>query len=202
MAVPCPQCGRGYDVTLFPFGRTIQCTCGSRVAMAPAERPLGRGYDTRFMADAMLERLAAWLRIMGFDTALDRTLPDQDLIRQAFQEHRFILTRDRKLTEQWRVAGLHFVQATAPLAQLQEVCRCFDLAPHVRPFTRCSRCNAVLARTSREEVAADVPPRAHASHSTFFRCPACRRVYWPGAHVERMRRTLRETLAPLGWQAD
>lgn len=202
MAVRCSQCGRGYDVTLFPFGRTIQCTCGGRVAMAPAARPLGRGYDTRFMADAMLERLAAWLRIMGFDTALDRALSDQDLVRRAVREQRIILTRDRKLTEEWRVSGLHFVVSTAPLAQLHEVTRLFDLAAHARPFTRCSRCNTDLEPAVRGEVAADVPPRAYASHSSFFRCPTCRRVYWPGAHAERMRRTLRETLAPLGWTAD
>ena len=201
MAVRCPRCGRGYDVTLFPFGRTIQCTCGSRVGMAPADRPLPRGSEMRFMADAMLERLAAWLRILGFDTALDPTLPDRALVQQAIQEQRVILTRDRTLTEEWRVAGLHFVVETAPLAQLREVSRHFDLAVHARPFTRCSRCNAVLEPASRAEVATEVPPRAYASHATFFRCPTCHRVYWPGDHTRRMRQTLRDTLAPLGWPA-
>jgi len=33
MAIPCPRCGREYDVTLFQFGRTIHCTCGARVGM-------------------------------------------------------------------------------------------------------------------------------------------------------------------------
>lgn len=165
--------------------------------MAPADRPLPRGSEMRFMADAMLERLAAWLRILGFDTALDRTLPDRALVQQAIQEQRVILTRDRRLTEEWRVAGLHFVVETAPLAQLREVSRHFDLAAHTRPFTRCSRCNAVLEPASRVDVIADVPPRAYASHATFFRCPTCRRVYWSGAHTRRMRQTLRDTLAPL-----
>ena len=202
MAVPCPRCGRGYDVTLFPFGRIIQCTCGSRVGMAPADRPLRRGSKMRFMADAMLERLAAWLRILGFDTELDCTLPDRDLVRQAILEQRVILTRDRSLTEEWRVSGLHFVVETAPLAQLREVSRHFDLAAHARPFTRCSRCNTVLERASKLEVRTTVPPRAHASHSVFLRCPTCHRVYWPGAHTSRMRQTLRDTLAPHCWAAE
>ncbi len=38
MGVPCQHCGREYDVTLFEFGRTIWCTCGSRVGL----RPVGR----------------------------------------------------------------------------------------------------------------------------------------------------------------
>ncbi len=35
MSVPCPRCGRDYDVALFQFGRTIHCTCGSRVGLEP-----------------------------------------------------------------------------------------------------------------------------------------------------------------------
>jgi uncharacterized protein with PIN domain len=170
--------------------------------MAPADRPLPRGTEMRFEADAMLARLAAWLRILGFDTALETTLTDQALVRQAFREHRVILTRDRKLIDEWRVSGLYFVKETDPLAQLREVTRYFDLAAHARPFTRCSRCNTVLELASREDVVGEVPPRTHASHSTFFRCRTCRRVYWSGAHVERMRQTLRDTLGPPGWPAE
>ncbi|NNG15199.1 MAG: hypothetical protein HKM89_01880 [Gemmatimonadales bacterium] len=170
--------------------------------MAPADRPLPLGSEMRFMADAMLERLAAWLRILGFDTALDRTLSDEALVQQAIQQQRVILTRDRRLTEEWRVSGLHFVAETAPLAQLREVSRRFDLAGHARPFTRCSRCNTVLDPASKRDVRAAVPPRAYASHSMFLRCPTCQRVYWPGAHTRRMRRTLRDTLARLGWPGE
>ena len=34
MAIKCPQCGAEYDVTLFTFGRSIQCECGAWVDMA------------------------------------------------------------------------------------------------------------------------------------------------------------------------
>lgn len=30
MAISCTKCGRQYDVTLFQFGRTINCACGER----------------------------------------------------------------------------------------------------------------------------------------------------------------------------
>jgi dsDNA-specific endonuclease/ATPase MutS2 len=32
MAILCPRCGRQYDVTLFPFGRAVDCDCGEHVA--------------------------------------------------------------------------------------------------------------------------------------------------------------------------
>ena len=46
--------------------------------MAPADRPMHKGADIRFLADAMLGRLAAWLRILGFDAALAHAMTDQD----------------------------------------------------------------------------------------------------------------------------
>ncbi len=34
MAIICPQCGRGYDVTLFAFDRQVRCECGGNVDLA------------------------------------------------------------------------------------------------------------------------------------------------------------------------
>ncbi len=31
MAIRCSRCGREYDVTLFEFGRTLECECGAEV---------------------------------------------------------------------------------------------------------------------------------------------------------------------------
>lgn len=31
MSIPCPHCGRQYDITLFQFGRTIRCECGATI---------------------------------------------------------------------------------------------------------------------------------------------------------------------------
>lgn len=34
MAITCPRCGAGFDVTLFEFGRRVQCDCGAWVDLA------------------------------------------------------------------------------------------------------------------------------------------------------------------------
>ncbi len=36
MAIICPQCSAGYDVTLFQFGHEVRCKCG-RVLIYPGE---------------------------------------------------------------------------------------------------------------------------------------------------------------------
>jgi putative protease len=38
MAITCPRCGAGYDVTLFQFGHRVRCACGAEIAYPGADR--------------------------------------------------------------------------------------------------------------------------------------------------------------------
>ena len=195
MGVPCPGCGRQYDVTLFAFGRTIHCTCGRRVAAEARLRSFSRDGRARFFADAMLGRLARWLRILGFDAAFEAHIGDGELVRRAIEEDRAILTRDRSLPLEWSVSGVYVVSAEKPLDQLREVIRSFDLAGAIQLFTRCNRCNALLGEVAADELRDRVPDPVLAKHREFRICPSCERVYWSGSHTDRMRRVARRVLA-------
>lgn len=186
MAVACRRCGRHYDVTLFEYGRTIDCTCGERVGLEHMLEVTPVSIMPRFIADAMLERLARWLRIVGFDCAFERGIADAELVRRAIAERRVVLTRDRGLLRDWRVAGLFLVEATSTREQLAEVIARFDLARRLQPFTRCSRCNAVVEPVEAREITERVPERILAVYDRFIRCPSCDRVYWAGTHADRM----------------
>ena len=194
MAVPCPGCGREYDVALFQFGRTLHCTCGARVGLEARRRPLGGGSAPRFAADAMLGRLARWLRIAGCDVLYQPDVEDGALVRWALDEDRVLLTRDRALPVEWRAPRVLVLESEAPLEQLREVAAACAIDWRARLFTRCSRCNAALAPAAREDVAGRVPERVHREQRRFLRCPGCERVYWEGSHVARMRRVLEATL--------
>ncbi len=190
MSVPCPRCGRDYDVALFQFGRTIHCTCGSRVGLEPRIRQVSAEHGVRFMLDAMLGRLARWLRILGCDALFEAEIPDAELVRRALQQERVILTRDRALPQEWRVPHLLIVESEAPLAQLQQVVRAFELDWRTRLFTRCSRCNTELETVAREDIVTRVPARIFSEQECFLRCASCGRIYWGGSHSARMRRVL------------
>ncbi len=194
MAVPCPRCGREYDVALFQFGRTIDCTCGSRVGLEPRVRPATEPGEVRFAVDAMLGRLARWLRILGCHASYDSAVPDAELVRRAFEQDRVILTRDRALADEWRIPRVLVLESEDPLEQLRRVVAAFDLDWRQRLFSRCSRCNAEIQPRSREEVADRVPPRVLREQSQFSSCPSCGRIYWEGSHLDRMRRTLEDAL--------
>jgi len=150
------------------------------------------------MVDAMLGRLARWLRILGFDTGYEADIADGRLVRRAVDEGRAILTRDRRLPEEWRVSGVYMVKGERPVEQMREVVEEFGLAPRVRLFTRCNRCNGVLMPAEKGEAAAAVPRRVLASDETLQRCPGCGRFYWSGSHVARMRRIVEQVLDRAG----
>lgn len=193
MAIACPGCGRQYDVTLFEYGRTVRCTCGSVVGLEHRIEVDAAPGPPAFFADAMLERLARWLRLLGFDCAFERGIADAEIVRRATDEGRVILTRDRDFRSEWRVLNVFEVPAGPTAGQLTAVVRRFDLGRHVRPFTRCSRCNEPLSEASPDQVTGRVPDLVARSQNRFLRCPSCARVYWAGTHAERMRAVI-ETL--------
>lgn len=194
MAITCPECGREYDVTLFQFGRTIHCTCGTRVGLEKRVGPPLSGTEPRFIADAMLGGLARWLRILGFDVAYDAAISDEELVRRSLKEGRHLLTRDRALPEEWRVSGCTVLTTDDVKAQLRAVVEGIGLREQVRLFSRCTLCNAILEPTSKEAVRDRVPSRVFELNETFSRCPRCDRVYWEGSHTERMRARVRDLM--------
>ncbi|MBI4540942.1 MAG: Mut7-C RNAse domain-containing protein [Gemmatimonadetes bacterium] len=195
MSIPCPNCGREYDVTLFQFGRSIHCTCGTRVGLEVKLAPRRRARDERsFFADAMLGRLARWLRAVGYDTAYDARIEDVELVRRAVEERRTILTRDRGLPVEWWVDDYLLVESETPLEQLAQVVRHFGLDWSGRLFMRCLVCNTPLEEMAPEQARIQVPPRIAEGRKSFARCPSCGRIYWEGSHTARMRRRLERTL--------
>jgi uncharacterized protein len=146
--------------------------------------------DPRFVLDTHLGRLAAYLRMLGFDTLYRNCYTDEELAEISRGEHRILLTRDVGLLKRGAVTHGYFVRDTDARRQLPEVVAGFDLAGRARPFTRCMRCNAPLEEVRKEEVIAGLPPRVAQFHDEFRRCPGCGRVYWKGAHYRRMQELL------------
>lgn len=155
------------------------------------------------VADAMLGRLARWLRALGRDVRFDAAMDDDALARLARDEHRLLLTRDRRLcAARGRPDWCRLVAATRPDAQLRELTGTLDLfGPGWRDrlFTRCMVCNATLRPVSHRAVARRLPPKVRADprvrSAGLRQCPDCGKLFWEGSHTRRMRRWL-EAVAP------
>lgn len=155
---------------------------------------------TRFLADAMLVRLARWLRALGHDVLLAAPgEPDAAVARRAADEGRWLLTRDRALAGGAPAdARRLLLRADAPLAQLLEARDALGLRELVLTFTRCLLCNAPLTPLDdaerRAAAAAGLLPAAP-DVAPVRRCDGCDRLYWEGDHTRRMRAALARALS-------
>lgn len=157
----------------------------SKVQVFPYSLPIFLE-SPRFVLDGHLGRLAAYLRMIGFDTWYDRCADDALLASVASSEQRVLLTRDVGLLKRREVESGYCVRSDLPRIQLGEVSRRFALHSQLAPFHRCMKCNATLYSVEKAEVADQLPPHTRETKNEFSRCSNCGQIYWRGSHHARM----------------
>jgi len=150
----------------------------------------------RFIADAMLGRLARWLRLLGYDTLYYPEIEDSILLRIAREQERILLTRDTSLVKVREPVKIFLIESNDPFDQLREVVFKLNLSLPLeinRNLSgRCSICNTPIKVIPKEEVRDRVPEYVFKTVQRFFSCNTCGRVYWHGTHQEKMREKLKE----------
>lgn len=181
----------GARVAVYPVFEALDVAGTSRVRPEPLR-------DPRFLLDGHLGRLAAYLRLLGFDAAWERQPRDEDLARDAAAGHRILLTRDRGLLKRSAVTHGLLVRSTRSRTQLLEVVRRLQLQRLARPFTRCLTCNGELREVDKAAVLAELPPGSRARAEGVRRCAGCRQLFWLGSHSASQRALIAEALAERG----
>ena len=176
----------GDRISVYPVFESVDIAAVTRVRPEPLR-------ELRFVLDVHLGRLAAYLRLAGFDTVYRNDLDDAELAGIA-AGGRVLLTRDQELLKRRAVIRGYWLRAPSPRSQLAEVLRRFDLSRAVRPFCRCLRCNALVRPVRKADVVAELPPRTRQYYDEFFRCPGCDRIYWRGGHFDALRRLLEHAM--------
>jgi uncharacterized protein with PIN domain/sulfur carrier protein ThiS len=157
---------------------------GDQIEVRPALA--GCPMEPRFLLDNHLGRLAAYLRMLGFDCLYENDYQDDQIAAVLMADTRILLSRDRRLLMRKVVHYGYCVRSLEPLEQLEEVVRRFDLAGRVHPFRRCLRCNGPLEPVDKETVLDRLEPLTKRYYAEFVFCPTCDQVYWKGSHYERM----------------
>jgi hypothetical protein len=127
----------------------------------------------------MLIRLGRWLRLLGLDVANPRDASDIELLEMAKKDHRTLITRDRRLEQSCRTAGAGciLIKSSSLEEQLMEM-RERGISLQLNP-QRCTICNAPLRKVEDME-------------RTAWQCTECKKLYWVGAHWEKMETMLDE----------
>lgn len=197
LGVPLTEAG-----TLLVDGREVSVghvpAAGERVEVRPVERPQRvPGAPLRFLLDVHLGTLARRLRLLGVDAAYESTdIGDPALAKRSAAERRVLLSRDRGLLRRRELWAGAYVYSDRPDEQLRDVLGRF--APELHPWTRCTACNGPLEEARKEDVADRLEGGTRSTYEVFAQCRACGRVYWRGAHHDRLEAVVGAALAEFG----
>lgn len=154
------------------------------------------GTVRQLVCDAMLGKLSRELRALGMDVEYRRGTSGMRGYKHARSKGRLFLTRNTKLRE---LEGVMFVEGNDPAQQLEQVKVEFGLAeapaeapapsPRSQPErdrdeARCRECNVPLEKITRDAARPSIPFFIYQIHHDFRRCPKCKKVFWPGSHLQ------------------
>ncbi len=179
----------GDSISVYPAFEALDIHPLLRLRPEPLREP-------RFLLDAHLGRLAAYLRLLGLDSAYRNDFTDEELARRSAAEQRILLTRDRGLLKRSEVTRGYCVRSDSPREQAREVVERFDLRRAIAPFRRCLSCNGLLQPVGKNEVWDRLPPGTRERFDEFYRCPGCGKIFWPGSHYARLQALVAEFLSP------
>jgi uncharacterized protein len=147
--------------------------------------------ESAFLTDAMLGRLAKWLRVLGYDTHYRRRYTEGSIV-ELLEQGRLLLSRNQGTIRLH--PGSMLICSERVGAQVQEMrnARLIDSEPE-KWFTRCLICNVPLEKPDTRDALPDVPEYVfYRQGEEISRCPSCGRHFWPGTHRERMIGQLRQ----------
>lgn len=145
-----------------------------------------------FVADSNLGKLSQYLRLLGFDCLYRNDYEDAEVADIAHQQHRVVLTRDRRLLQRKIITHGYFLRSDQPKQQVAEVLDRFDLYDDAEPFSRCVNCNGELFKVDKAEVIDQLEPLTRKYYDDFKICEDCGQIFWPGSHFERANKLLKE----------
>ena len=141
----------------------------------------------RLLADAMLGKLARWLRLLGYDTDYLQA-EDELLAHRARNEGRILLTRDHELAAR---RGLETLLISSEELETQLVQVMQAIGPPPEPDQpRCMECNKPLTELAPAEVQGEVPIYVSQTETEFRQCPTCQKITWPGTHWDNIQQRL------------
>ena len=175
-------------ISVYPVFESIDISPLNHCQPAPLREP-------RFVLDAHLGRLAAYLRMLGFDTLYSNNYDDPELANISADEHRILLTCDRRLLMRKQITHGYFVRTRQPQQQILEILARFDLYNNQKPFTRCMHCNGKTHAVKKQDIESQLLPKTKKFYDEFYQCETCNKIYWQGSHYLKMKEMINKIRA-------
>jgi uncharacterized protein with PIN domain len=144
-----------------------------------------------FVVDAMLGKLALWLRLTGHDTVYLPDIHDDKLLEISEKEGRVLLTSDEQLDQRATAAGLESMLLRGDVDErIALAFHKFNISTEIDPSrSRCSKCNGELTELNGNEkisIKGLVPQQTYNHYDSFWLCESCRSVFFQGGQWSNM----------------
>jgi len=146
----------------------------------------------KFVVDAMLGKVALWLRLTGHDTIYYGDIDDDDALVIAEEEGRALLTSDEELFQRANNKKLDakLVRESTVDDKVASVFFWYGINPNIDPsIARCSKCNGKLEEItadSKERVKELVFEKTYDAYDTFWLCNDCHSIFFQGGYWDNM----------------
>jgi hypothetical protein len=146
----------------------------------------------KFVVDAMLGKVALWLRLTGHDTVYSTELDDDKLLSIASKENRILLTADANLNQRAVNQKITTLLLRGNVDErIARVFHTFDIRPEIDPAkSRCTKCNGELIEIQgddKEQIRGLVFDQTYNYYDIFWLCKDCQSVFFEGSHWKNMR---------------
>lgn len=175
----------GDRISVYPTFESFDVTPLLQLRPKPLRLP-------KFVVDANLGRLTRYLRLLGFDCLYRNDYADESVAKISSEQHRVVLTRDRRLLQRKIITHGYFVREVIPKLQVKEVLKRFDLYRLIAPLTRCMQCNGILMRVEKQQIEHHLEPLTKKYYDSFLVCSDCERIYWQGSHYKHAKQLIKE----------
>lgn len=139
----------------------------------------------KFILTVDAQKLAKWLRLLGYDTKVIKSISLLNLIRIAKQEERVIVSRSKVLLNHPLEFERIFIHNNSLEEQLLEL-KTWLTYDEKYIFTRCPEDNEVLQPINKEVIYNRIPEKVAQLHNEFKICHKCGRIYWKGTHYQNI----------------
>ncbi len=153
----------------------------------------------KFIIDVMYQRIARWLRMLGYDTEIVEVSVDYKILKKAKDEKRILVTRDEDLKRRAEKLGIKAI--TIDGETIEERLAKLHKETGIKLFfsktilPRCSNCNAEIISVDKDDIKEGIPEGTMKQYNEFWICSneKCKQIYWKGSHWEKIEQSLEES---------
>ena len=145
----------------------------------------------KFILTIDAQKLAKWLRLLGYDAKVIKSISMLNLIRIAKKEDRIIVSRSKSVLNHPLEFDRIFIHSGNLEEQLLELKLWLNFDESY-VFSRCPEDNELLNSIEKEKVIKQIPEKVASIYTDFKICHKCGRVYWQGSHHQKIMEKLKK----------